>query len=464
MQKLISQPLGLYGWNELDPVILAALVTEEPLLLVGSHGCAKSFILERLAETLQMEFRSYNASIINYDDLVGIPMPDETKTDLHFISLPDSIWNAEIVFIDEINRTRPDLQNKLFPIIYDKRIQGRELGRLRYRWAAMNPPDDDESDEMQYLGAMPLDAALADRFTFVVHAPDWGELSDKDRDELLTDQFAGRHGFEVDIRQLINEARQHYQRLVKTSALQIAPYISILCDQLRTAHYDISTRRATMLLRSLLAIHASRLTLANDTNDITLYSSAQIALRHTIPDRARKAISNAGLIQICKHAWELASMDDDNAKKILLRETDLVERLHKLLKNPEAYDSPTIASVVTDGIAAASGADRKVWALISYLKLRTMAELPATTIETLAKEIKDVFAHKKFIVTKNRELREYALKAKDCINKLLESEGDSDMLRYTEKILYALVANSITSPDPQDTARLFTQLWKEVIK
>lgn len=78
-----------------------------------------------------MEFRSYNASLINDDDLVGVPLPDATRTKLEDLSSPESIWDAEVVFIDEISRTRPELQNKLFPIIYDRRVQRHPLTRAR---------------------------------------------------------------------------------------------------------------------------------------------------------------------------------------------------------------------------------------------------------------------------------------------------------------------------------------------
>ena len=57
MKSLLTEPLGLYGWAGLEPVLLAALASEEPLLLVGPHGCAKSFVLERLAESLGLVFR-----------------------------------------------------------------------------------------------------------------------------------------------------------------------------------------------------------------------------------------------------------------------------------------------------------------------------------------------------------------------------------------------------------------------
>ena len=96
IRSLLTRPLGLLGWERLEPVLLAALTTREPLLLIGRHGTAKSFLLERLAQALGLVYRFYNASLINYDDLVGIPLPDETQTSLRYITTPTAIWDAEV--------------------------------------------------------------------------------------------------------------------------------------------------------------------------------------------------------------------------------------------------------------------------------------------------------------------------------------------------------------------------------
>src|SRR5438552_4173586 len=45
----LTRGLGIHGWSRLDPVLLAALATEAPLLLVGPHGTAKTLLVERLA-------------------------------------------------------------------------------------------------------------------------------------------------------------------------------------------------------------------------------------------------------------------------------------------------------------------------------------------------------------------------------------------------------------------------------
>ena len=176
----IFTDLGLYGLEPIEPVLLAALATAEPLLLIGAHGTAKSLLLTRVAAALSLPFRHYNASLLNFDDLVGFPLPGKDGS-LEYVKTPAAIWGAGAVIFDEISRCRPDIQNKLFPIIHERRVQGLLLEGLRYRWAAMNPPATDDGDEDRYLGSEPLDAALADRFAFVVEMPAWGTLDEADQ-------------------------------------------------------------------------------------------------------------------------------------------------------------------------------------------------------------------------------------------------------------------------------------------
>lgn len=395
MQSLITEPLGLYGWKKAEPVLLAALLSEEPLLLVGAHGCAKSFVLERLAEALGLEFRAYNASLINYDDLVGVPLPDATRTKLEYLSSPESIWDAEVVFIDEISRTRPELQNKLFPIVYDRRVQGRPLKKLVYRWAAMNPPPtDEELDEggALYLGSEPLDAALADRFPYVMSVPDWDDLSPDDQKKVLADQFAGRHEFPVAIRELVTEARTRYEALVPALTPRLTPYVVALVPKLHAAKYDVSTRRATMLLRCVLAVHAAREVLAARTGGDApeLDESARLALLNTLPDRARRRLNAAELTAICKTAWELSMRDEDDPLARLMRINDPVRRLRTMVAERIVVPPDRAAVVIGEGVAKAKAHLRRGLALAAYLGLRERADIPAATVELLAKEIQSV--------------------------------------------------------------------------
>ena len=49
--------IGLIGLAEIEPIILAALATGEPLLLIGPHGTGKSLMLTQIAEALGLAFR-----------------------------------------------------------------------------------------------------------------------------------------------------------------------------------------------------------------------------------------------------------------------------------------------------------------------------------------------------------------------------------------------------------------------
>ena len=470
MRSLITEPLGLYGWTKAEPVILAALLSEEPLLLVGPHGCAKSFVLERLAESLGMAFRLYNASLINYDDLVGVPLPDASRTKLEYLASPESIWDAQVVFIDEISRTRPELQNKLFPIIYDRRVQGRPLKRLVYRWAAMNPPPTEEeleSDDALYLGSEPLDAALADRFPFIVPVPDWDALSEDDRRRVLTDQFAGRHEFPVDISALVAEAKARYAAIVPELSRSLAPFVSILADKLRFARFDVSTRRATMMLRAIIAVHAAREVLARHAGEgeapPDLYASALMAVLDALPDRARRPIDAAKVTAVCKTAWDICSINDDPPVRRLMAISNPVARLECFISQRLAVPPSTIATIVGEGVAGVKKNLRRGCALATYLALRDNADIPATTIELLASEIRPAIEPSNETVKVTMEKSKIGRMVALLSERVAREHGqDSELAQYLANLLNSRIPDGYSNTvQVEEASADFIRLWKE---
>ena len=81
----LLRALNLYGLDHLDPVMLAALADERPLLLIAPHGTAKSELLNRLATVLNLAHRHYNASLIAFDDLLGYPVPNAARDGLTYL-------------------------------------------------------------------------------------------------------------------------------------------------------------------------------------------------------------------------------------------------------------------------------------------------------------------------------------------------------------------------------------------
>ena len=184
--------LGVYGFDRHETTILASLVTEDPLLLVGRSGTGKTFLLNTLSEALGLEHRHYNASLISFDDLVGFPYPDEAHATVRFLETPATVWGAESVLIDEISRCKPEHQNRLFSLVHERRLQGLPLKRLRYRWAAMNPCTSDQGGTEDYSGSEALDPALADRFALVVGAADWSELTAEQQAAIVAPSGEGK--------------------------------------------------------------------------------------------------------------------------------------------------------------------------------------------------------------------------------------------------------------------------------
>ena len=77
--------IGAYGFAPVQIALLAALVTEDPLLLIGRAGTGKTYLLNSISEALGLEHRHYNASLIAFDDLVGFPYPDDERQSVRFL-------------------------------------------------------------------------------------------------------------------------------------------------------------------------------------------------------------------------------------------------------------------------------------------------------------------------------------------------------------------------------------------
>jgi MoxR-like ATPase len=350
--------LGVFGWEKLEPVLLAALADRSPLLLVGAHGTAKSLLVERIAGALSLAFRHYNASLINYDDLVGIPLPEDGGASLRFVAAPGAIWEAEFVFFDEISRCRPDLQNKLFPIVHERRVAGIDLGQLRHRWAAMNPPAGDGADvcgaDDVYLGSEPLDPALADRFVHVVRVPDWEELSPAARRSLVAgretrDSRRRRRPEPPGLAELLAATAALVPKLARTLTPRLTDYVLRLVPELAGGEVALSPRRARMLLRAVVTVHAARVVL--EGRGAELEESAFLALRTGLPQTACAAPPSPALVLAAhRQAWEVAQLAADDAWRKVLAEPDPVERV--LLGDRLGLPDGQLARLVTRAVGA----------------------------------------------------------------------------------------------------------------
>ncbi len=449
MEQHLSR-LGVYGYGNVEPIILAALVTEDPLLLIDKAGTGKTFLLNSLSEALRLEHRHYNASLISFDDLVGFPYPTPDFAGVKYLETPGAVWGAESVLVDEISRCKPEHQNRLFSLIQERCIQGMKLKKLRYRWAAMNPCTLEQGVADSYEGSVPLDQALADRFAFVVEVPDWehldertqGLIADPRGDGLLSDD-GGETG------RLVKGWQKTYRDLIKNVPKSTLNYACLAGTMLCESNLRISPRRIRQLVKNLLAVTAVS---GNSASSETFL----LALTWSIPHRAWGIVPNPEIIKAAhKIAWD-TSQQDCNAQWLnkFHIERELAGKVRKLFEDNPGHDTCTIA--VTQFLAQAPMENAAAFAFAVYpLSLQGKVPVGQEGINEMGK-----IAAK--IVNVQGEMKwEERTKEKDTthpeygrVSQVLATLTGKRRERATQ-LFYYLLVNNITVDDPVKYEREF---------
>jgi MoxR-like ATPase len=373
----LLETLGIHGLDGLDAVLAASLATEAPLLLIGPHGSGKTLLLNRVAEVLGLSHRHYNASLVNFDDLVGFPVPADGK--VTYLQTPATIWEAESVFFDEISRCRPEVQNKLFPIIHERRVQGLPLPCLRLRFAAMNPPAG-TGDHQDYIGTEPLDVALADRFPFIVKVPSFSDLSLQAQRRILNSIDWQKTDAETRLPAVVRKTRELIPTLHQCESAVVTEYTIVFAQSLRKSGHPVSTRRAALIVQNIIAVRAASIALETGSSredDLCL------AISVSIPDVAwGNLLEAATLLAAHRVAWEAASVPDDDLIRRLLFEPDPVERIALSLK--EGVPSEVRTQALSDAFADLTLDERLVVAGLVMPALARRTDIPAATLEAIA--------------------------------------------------------------------------------
>lgn len=437
--------LGLYGLGLLEPVLLAALATEEPLLLIGPHGTGKSLLLTRVAEALGLSFRHYNASLLNFDDLVGFPLPGKDGS-LEYVRTPAAIWGAGAVIFDEISRCRPDAQNKLFSVIHERRVQGLPLKGLRYRWAAMNPPateDSPDSDD-KYLGSEPLDPALADRFAFVVEMPAWRELAEPEQLAIIRAADGPVPAEAADLLAAkLAQIRASLPSVRAALSEGLAIYVRTLVALLEQGGVTLSPRRAGMLWRSVAAVHAAALSMDAAAK---LADSAWLTLKHGLPQRAEgKPVAEAKVLAAHREAWRLADVKPGDPLRAVLLAADPLERL-RLAAAALGLRKGEASAVVADALAVLSPGARAA-AVVHLFETGAIGRLTAAIAEQAGQLYRDIVVPVQFseaIASGSNRFRTWS-RIKDLLSKL-DLSRPRDPLR-ANALAAAFARNELATPE-----------------
>jgi len=443
--------LGLQGLEGIAPILVAALATEEPLLLIGPHGTAKSLLLTRVAAALGLDFRHYNASLLNFDDLVGFPLPGKDGR-LEYVKTPAAVWGAGAVIFDEISRCRPEIQNKLFPIIHERKVQGLALEALRYRWAAMNPPST-EDHENGYLGSEPLDTALADRFAFVVEMPAWAGLTEDEQLAIIkTEDTPIVQADAQCLADVLARTRSSLPALRLRLTEGVASYVRTLVALLAQANLVLSPRRAGMLFRAVLAVNAAALAL-----DPTIVASeaALLAVTHALPQRAQGlAVPEITLLAAHRDAWRFANIHPGDPLKAILCAADPVERFRLAVATP-VLSKGEFSQVVADALAQLPPGAREA-AIVHLFETGAVGRLTAAVAGQAAEVYRDIATTPNFSETLHASHARFQTWAtvKDLLSRLDPTEPRAHLRANT--LAAAFSRKELATPrDAEEAFRAF---------
>ena len=151
--------------------LLEVTPTWQNIMLAGRHGIGKSQILTRYFKSKGMPVKTlFLGQMSDPGDLLGLPNKDEETGKTVF--MPPYWFPVDgkpiVLFLDEINRARPEILQTVMDLVLNRKLAGRELPEGSRIIAAGN-----DGEEYQLTD---LDPALVSRFNIYTFRPtveDW---------------------------------------------------------------------------------------------------------------------------------------------------------------------------------------------------------------------------------------------------------------------------------------------------
>ena len=136
------------------------------VLIYGDHGVGKTSIIKNYWDSIGIKYQIFSGATLDpWVDIIGIPklVTRNREKVLEFARPKNMDENLEAIFIDEYNRSHPQVRNALLELKQFKTINGRSFPKLKVVWAAANPKDTENNYDVDE-----LDPAQQDRFHIII--------------------------------------------------------------------------------------------------------------------------------------------------------------------------------------------------------------------------------------------------------------------------------------------------------
>ncbi len=299
LRKLLTQELGrvVIGIESSVDALLIALIARGHVLVQGVPGLGKTLFAKALARALGGEFKRVQGTAdLMPSDIIGVHVFDEAARSFSF--RPGPLF-ADVVLVDEINRTGPKTQSALLEAMEERQVSVE-------RSVLPLPPDFivlATQNPREFEGTFPLPESQLDRFMLRI------DMTYPQRDaeaEILARYggvLAGAHSAlelvaAID-RTLLTEARAAAENMHVSAAL--SGYLLDLATATR-AHprlaLGLSTRGVLALLKAARVVAGLRSSEFVTPDDVKQVAPWVLAHRLVLtPEATLEGVSDAELVQ-----------------------------------------------------------------------------------------------------------------------------------------------------------------------
>lgn len=183
MNTSIFNRTKIYGLDYITELCtLSSLLLGDPVIYIGLPGTAKSELVKILGLSIatsyrnrgkKFNFHSYDTTKLYPEDLLSIYSPKSlSEGKLEYMSTAMSIWDKDMIVLEELTRAHESTQNNLLEIVRSRTCCGINLP-LKFIYSTINPATSTGADGIIH--------ALADRILFFLPLQDFNRMSYEDK-------------------------------------------------------------------------------------------------------------------------------------------------------------------------------------------------------------------------------------------------------------------------------------------
>lgn len=172
MKDFMKDVFWTIWWKKIQIPIFASLISWENLILFWETWANKTWFVESFSKVMDVSYRIYTVPTIELEEIT--PFKKNEEGIIEPIKTLTSVWDSELVFLDELNRVWPEKQGLFFEILRGKSIKWIPLKKLKWVMSAVN------LNLNEYKGTYVFDPATADRFAFVVSIPSFHTFNEQE--------------------------------------------------------------------------------------------------------------------------------------------------------------------------------------------------------------------------------------------------------------------------------------------